>query len=309
MPCFHPLEAFITKNKNDLTGKRVIRFQWSHSYVNPYEPIKLPCGQCAGCRLERSRQWAMRCMHESSLWQENAFITLTYNDEALPPGRSLYYPDFQKFMKRFRKRLAARGQTIRFYMCGEYGENLGRPHYHALIFNWWPEDAKLWKRGKKNDPLYTSQMLSDEWGLGYAVVGRVTFESAAYVARYVMKKRTGDGAQEHYEYLDEETGEVIDRLPEFTNMSRRPGIASDWFDKWSAEVYPVDYVVINGRKCKPPKYYDRKYELIDPEGLEVIKEARVKRVIDMEAEFTKERLRVKEQVLEARLNLMKRNSI
>lgn len=306
MPCFHPLEAFISSEKNEVTGKRVLRFEWPANARIAFEPIKLPCGQCSGCRLERSRQWAMRCMHESSLWPENAFITLTYAPEALPPGQSLYYRDFALFMKRFRKRLAARGQTVRFYMCGEYGENLGRPHYHALIFNWWPPDAVLWKKSKTGD-LYTSSELSETWGLGYAVVGRVTFESAAYVARYVMKKRNGPDAEKHYQLIDQETGEVFDRVPEFTNMSRKPGIASDWFDRWQSDVYPSDYVIINGRKCKPPKYYDKKYELIDPEGLEVIKKKRVERLIDMEAEFTESRLRVKEQVLEARLNLQKRN--
>jgi hypothetical protein len=95
--------------------------------------LELPCGQCIGCRLERSRQWAMRCLHESSLYDRNAFVTLTYDDEHLPPGGSLNYPDFQRFMKRLRKNSKS---PIRFYMGGEYGESTLRPHFHVCLFGY-----------------------------------------------------------------------------------------------------------------------------------------------------------------------------
>ncbi|MEO5355656.1 MAG: hypothetical protein H7835_21005, partial [Magnetococcus sp. XQGC-1] len=89
-------------------------------------------GQCVGCRLERSRQWAIRVMHEASQHEHNCFITLTYNDDNLPANGSLNYRHFQNFMKRLRKYYVE--FTVRFYMCGEYGENFARPHYHACIF-------------------------------------------------------------------------------------------------------------------------------------------------------------------------------
>lgn len=307
MACTRPLSAWRSQvpNKN---GKFNLVWNQVNAIRYGLEAVQVPCGQCAACRLAHSRQWAIRCVHEASCWPENAFITLTYADEALPPGRSLAYRDFQLFMKRFRKRLEGRGQFIRFYMCGEYGSQLGRPHYHALIFNWWPPDARLWRRQRDN-VLYTSAELSEDWGLGYAVVGGVSFESAAYVARYIMKKRTGDGASEHYEWVDPKTGEVFPRLAEFTNMSRRPGIASAWFERWSGEVYPADNVVLKGFRMRPPKYYDRKFELADPEGFVLVKERRLKRLLSMQAEFTAERLRVKEEVLEARLRLYQRELV
>ena len=128
MPCFCPLEGWRSKDRSS-TGKRKIVF-------NPRDalrdmPVTVPCGQCIGCRLERSRQWAVRCIHEASLHEDNCFITLTYDDAHLPTDLSLNVSHFQKFMKRLRKRF---GEGIRFFHCGEYGENFGRPHYHACLF-------------------------------------------------------------------------------------------------------------------------------------------------------------------------------
>lgn len=213
-------------------------------------------------------------------------------------------------MKRFRSALDRRGgPKVRFYMCGEYGEKLSRPHYHALMFNWWPSDARLWKQ-TKTGPLFTSEFLSGVWGHGYAVIGSVTFESAAYVSRYITKKITGEAASDHYEteFYDDATGEIFQRLPEFTNMSRKPGIAHDWFQKWKGDVYPADQIVLrNGRVMRPPRYYDRKFELEMPAEFELIKQKRKVSLEKMQEELTIERLNARQKVAEARLNLSKRN--
>jgi len=257
MACYHPLKGYRSR---DLTekGKRKIVFKKSLAYDN--DIVTLPCGQCVGCRLERSRQWAIRCVHESQTHEENCFITLTYSEDNLPKGNTLIKRDYQLFMKKLRRHYAPK--KIRFFQCGEYGEKYGRPHYHACLFGLDFEDKKLWKESNEN-PLYTSETLNSIWGHGYCVIGEVTFESAAYVARYVMKKITGKKSEEtdpitglkHYDYVDE-NGEVHDREPEYTTMSRKPGIGKSWYDKYKNDVYPHDFVILNGKKVRPPKYYD-----------------------------------------------------
>ena len=169
------------------------------------QPEKLPCGQCVGCRLERSRQWAIRCMHEAQMHEDNCFITLTFNPESLDDRSnpwSLDVRDFQLFMKRLRKKY---GAGIRFYHCGEYGELNKRPHYHACIFGFDFPDKRLWKVTNSGHRLYISESLDELWPFGFCTIGNVTFESAAYVARYIMKKVNGDAAADHYEWIDEDT--------------------------------------------------------------------------------------------------------
>lgn len=277
------------------------------------ESLDLPCGQCIGCRLERSRQWAMRCYHEASMYEENCFITLTYNDEHLPENKSLDVAHFQKFMKRLRKRF---GAGIRFFHCGEYGEKYFRPHYHACLFNFDFPDKKLWKVNN-NHRLYISESLSELWPFGFSTIGDVTFESAAYVARYIMKKVTGDAADSHYERVCLETGEVFNLKPEYTTMSRRPGIGKPWFDKYHKDVYPSDFVVINNKKLKPPKYYDtleeRYSDALKSLGnvsyehtFDSIKDSRKMKATKFVDNNTPERLNVRESVQLARLKKLPR---
>lgn len=286
-------------------GKRGIVFNRAEGYVDM--PVELPCGQCIGCRLERSRQWAMRCVHEAAMHPDNIFITLTYDNQHLPADKSLHYPDFQLFKKRLlvnaRRELNRSG--IRFYMCGEYGETFGRPHYHAIVFNLDLPDKKLWKM-EREIPLYTSQFLTDTWGKGHASVGGVTFQSAAYVARYVMKKVTGEAAADHYSWIDPETGEIHNRTPEFTKMSLKPGIGATWFAKYKTDVFPNDFIVVNGKKVAPPKFYTSQHEILYPEEVAQIKLRRKKNASKKAADNTPERLKVRERVLESRLTQLKR---
>jgi len=232
----------------------------------------------------------------------NIFITLTYDNQHLPEDRSLDYRHYQLFMKRLRKKY---GEQIRFYMAGEYGETFGRPHYHACMFNFDLEDKKLWKI-ERNNPLYTSQSLTDLWGMGFTSVGGVTFQSAAYVARYIMKKITGDAAADHYEWMDPETGEFHQRKPEFTNMSRRPGIASAWFSKYMSDVFPSDFVVINGKKVNPPKFYTNQYELLYPDEVGRLKLLRKKKAAKQAANNTPARLKVRKKIMESKISQLKR---
>lgn len=297
MPCYHPLSAY-------QCADGTIVFQ-ERRWFNTVKTLSLPCGQCIGCRLERSRQWAMRCMHEAQLHEKNCFITLTYDNTHLPSDGSLHYKDFQLFIKRLRKKF---GNTrIRYYMAGEYGENFGRPHFHACIFGYDFHDKKLWKRSPSGSMLYRSADLELLWPFGYSSIGDVNFESAAYVARYIMKKVTGHNAKDHYQEIDQDTGEITTRKPEFNKMSLKPGIGYEWYKKYKTDVYPHDYVIIKGKKVKPPKFYDKKYKTDYPyEYDEILYKREINGKLNSE-DNTPERLVVKEIVQQAKLQKLKRN--
>ncbi|WNK13198.1 MAG: replication initiator protein [Microvirus sp.] len=254
MPCYHPLEAARSKTPDLQTGKHRISFH--PKWASQYEPINLPCGRCRGCRHEHARQWAVRCVHEAQLYDKNTFITLTFNEQNLNSKGTLVKADFQNFIKRLRKHYYGNTKSdVRYFHCGEYGDNFGRPHHHACLFNFDFPDKIPWQI-KEGSQLYRSETLEKLWPFGFSTIGAVTYDSAAYVARYVIKKINGKLAPGHYQ----------GRQPEYTTMSRRPGIASAWYDKFGhTDVFPRDYVVLNGKKLKPPKYYSRIYELTNPE--------------------------------------------
>jgi hypothetical protein len=308
MTCYKPLQAYSFKKNSN--GKKDIRFgspNFDSSLRNhpDYEEILIPCSRCVGCRLKYSREWAIRCTHEASLYEDNCFITLTYNDKSLPYPPTLNVREFQLFMKKLRKRFPER--RIRFFHCGEYGEKYGRPHYHAILFNFDFPDKTYWKKVNDNK-LYTSEILQELWPYGYSSIGSVTFESTAYVARYIMKKVTGDLAEKHYEKIDNRTGQIFHAKPEYTTMSRKPGIAKKWFDTCFSDVYPHDFVVLDkhdGSKYtpKPPKYYDKLYEIEFPEDYDKLKKSRLESASTMKAlaNSTPDRLRVREEVSLARL--------
>lgn len=295
MACFHPFTAYRCDN-GDVVFHEKSRFKISH-------PFSLPCGQCIGCRLERSRQWAMRCLHESSLHEDNHFLTLTYDDDHLPEGQTLRYRDFQLFMKRLRKI----SPKLRFFMCGEYGDKLGRPHYHAIMFNLPIDDLKYYSKTGSGSKIHTSEKLTKLWGMGEVFIGDVTFESAAYVARYCLKKVTGKDSEEFYKRLDTSTGEIISIEPEFAHMSLKPGIGRPWLDRFGSDVYPHDYVIIRGQKVKPPKYYDRVFEQGNPDDLDYIKAQRELDAALNMPDNSRARLAVKEEVKRASISTLQRS--
>lgn len=262
-----------------------------------------PCGQCIGCRLERSRQWAIRCVHEASLYDQNCTLTLTYDDEHLPENGSLHYRDAQLFFKRLRKKY---GRNIRFYLGGEYGETTKRPHYHIALFNFDFADKQYFSKTAQGHKLYTSEELNKLWGKGpNNTIGALTFESAAYIARYIMKKQTGQFAAEHYTRLTED-GELIQLKPEFNNMSRRPGIGSRWLEKFQTDVYPHGAVVHNGAEGPPPRYYDKWFKKQEPEKYEEMKKKRMRNAVKTSKDKTERRLKVREKVKKAQLSMLKR---
>jgi len=268
MTCYSPLPAFL----NPTGGKPLFS-----SPPHGAKRIDLPCGQCIGCRLERSRQWAVRIMHENKMHETSSFLTLTYNPENLPENGTLVIEHFQLFLKRYRKKISP--TKIRMFYCGEYGENTNRPHYHAIIFGHSFSDQKLHST-RDGLKLYTSETLDKIWGLGNCTIGNVTFESAAYVARYCVKKVTGEQAKQHYTRFNLDTGEIFELKPEFAKMSLRPAIGKTFCDTYMREIYRNDLsghsgVVMRAREMRPPRYYDQRFGSVAPEDLEHIKSTRL----------------------------------
>lgn len=300
MVCYKPLKGYRSKYLTS-NGKRPITFNLSEAVHQGV--VLVNCGRCIGCRLEKSRQWAVRCMHEAHLWEDNCFLTLTYDDLHLPRDGSLDVTHLQKFWKRLRKSAG----RIRYYAAGEYGDRFGRPHYHAVVFNYRPDDCVLLKTTPQGN-LYGSAKLEKIWSLGKVVIGEVTFQSAAYVARYVMKKVNGEQAKNHYMNFDPETGEVLpDLKPEFTVMSRRPGIGAGWLEKYRDDAYPSDFVIVNGKKIRPPSYYDRQLEKEVPDQYKRLRTQRKRGALRHAADNTPERRKVREKIQHAKAGLLQRN--
>lgn len=245
-------------------------------------------------------------MHKRSL-----FATLTYADEHLPGARpddfrypgDLDYRDFQLFAKRLRK---AKG-PFRHYTCGEYGERYWRPHFHSILFGVDFPDAYYWRMSSSGFRLYRSPALEKLWPYGQCEVGEVTFDSAAYVARYCMKKVTGEDAERHYQAVSEQTGEVYSLTPEFVHMSLKPGIGATWFEKYQSDVFPHDRVVVNGVECRVPRYYDILLARKDAAAIIPHKIARMDNALRFADNNTPERLAARERVLKAQLSTKVRN--
>lgn len=300
MTCYKPITGWRGQG-----GK--VTFNRKDAFID-LPPQTVPCGQCIGCRLERSRQWAMRCLHEAQLYDENCFITLTYDEESCPDDYSLDKSHLQKFLKRLRKKYAPK--KIKFYACGEYGEKLQRPHYHLCIFNHDFEDKQLWSN-KGGNPTYVSQQLMELWPFGNSLIGSVTFDSAAYVARYIMKKITNESVDDvTYWRGTWESGECWKVEKEFNTMSRGgrkgKGLSYDWYEKYKSDVYPSDNIHVNGHAVKPPKYYDTLFQLEDPETMKKLKAARIRKAHKNRADNSQQRLAVREAVKLAQLNKLSR---
>jgi len=281
-----------------ITGFRApggqVKFNPKQGWID--RPITIACGQCAGCRLERSRVWAVRIMHEAAFYEpeECHFITLTYAPEHLPPLGTLVTRDWQDFARRARKKIG----KFRYFHCGEYGDTTQRPHYHACVFGMNLPDLEQDGKTKSGENAFNSQLLEETWGKGITQVGALTFESAAYVARYVMKKVNGKKKEEgHYDVVDTNGVVLGEKKPEYTTMSRKPGIGKKWIEKYVSDVYPRDEVIINAKKSRPPKFYDGHYEILNPVGMETLKARRALKAKKHSAEQEPQRLDTKEDII------------
>ena len=339
MPCYHPIKAFPIGVTNagktayklaPYTADHVEFIKGSWQAVSTSlrsslakrvsrDFIEIPCGKCVGCRLDYSREWANRCVLEledsSSAW----FVTLTYDDQHLPRSAyadpetgealasySLRKTDFQLFMKRLRYYFP--DNKIRFFAAGEYGSNTHRPHYHAILYNAAFDDLEFYKKSLNGDIYWNSKKLDAAWNKGFAVIGEVTWQSCAYVARYCMKKADGVDAS-YYEHFNIE--------PEFTLMSRKPGIGRMYLDK-HPDLYQYQKIFVStpqgGKEITIPKYFDRVVSQENPEMIEALKEKRKAAAIAKNEAIMKKTdlgyldyLKVAEDNKKARIKSLRRN--
>jgi len=238
-------------------------------------------------------------MHESRYHAANCMLTLTLDDEHLTFGNkqaTLVKRDLQLFWKRLRKGIKC---DVRYFACGEYGSNGSRPHYHAILFGYDFPDKVVKFRNPDYD-VYVSESLDRLWGNGLCSIGALSPGSAAYVARYILDKALGSSAKK-YERLGIE--------PEFVVMSRRPGIGSEWYDKYEADIFPRDSLSVRGHASVPPKYYSRRYEASHPLDIQDVKEKRIKRAQENWEENEPKRLKVREHVKRQAIKNLNRNAI
>lgn len=280
MPCSFPVQGYFY---SDDLGKRFVPSDVRQdafrlgiplsSNNDPVDaiPMAVPCGRCGSCRMLNARNWGIRCMHEAQTATNSLFLTLTYDPAHLPSDRSLNLEHFKAFMKRLRRRRDSRyivsDSQIRYLHCGEYGDRLGRPHYHALVYGTDFLDKELISL-KGGHRLYNSSYLDSIWTHGFVGIGAVSFQSAAYVARYSLKKVHGDLKEDHYQ----------GRKIEYATMSKKPGIGFDFFQKFYSEIYPSDEVVVDSVDKRyvvtPPRYYDKLLKAKDVELYDEIKHGR-----------------------------------
>lgn len=204
--------------------------------------------------MQRMAHNAARITHEAQEWKENCFITLTYGTGNLPANASLEHRDYQLFMKRLRKR---EDKTIRFYMCGEYGELNGRPHYHACLFNMDFYDRKEAGKSGAGEQIYTSSYLEELWGHGRVSVQNLTPQTAKYTAGYILKKTLGDDSETAYNIVTED-GEILHREPPYSKSSNKPGIGYNWLVRHGkTDAFAHQEIIVKGEKLPLPPYYKK----------------------------------------------------
>lgn len=282
MPCEAPIPAFRPANGGP------VRFNEPKD-GQAYIAMEIPCGTCILCREEHARQWAVRITHESQLHDECCFATFTYSPKHLPKWGSLQYADMQKFWDRTNKARKRAGlPRLHYYAVGEYGDQTQRPHYHACIFGSAYTENRIILRTSPT-MLWTSPELEKEWGLGNVSVGALNYETARYTASYVTKKLR---AKQQYVRVDETSGELIPLEQPKAYMSLKPAIGLRWLEQYGDHIYENDYVVINGKKQKPPQYYDRWLKKRSEIPLQMIKEERQKKAQSLSISQLRARARV-----------------
>lgn len=271
MPCNYPLRGWRTHG-GKITTRRAGVFR-------DLPPIDLACGRCTGCRLQRAADLTTRALHEAAITEQlqrrsSSFLTLTYNDSHLPTDYGLQRDDLTRFLKRLRKALG----SFRYLACGEYGDATRRPHYHALLFglDFRADRQQVEYPGTSEQPSFQSPILSRLWTLGQHVVKDLTPENCAYVAHYVMKKRTGERAAETYRRTRD--GYSWQVAAEFSAMSLRPGLGAAWWHTYRDDIRPGDELVLNGKRVHTPRYYDTLLERSDPARLAAIKQERKRNI-------------------------------
>ncbi len=307
MPCYSPLKGY-----RDPISKGLVFYKTSTK-------MEVACGQCLGCRLDRTLMWAMRITHEASMYESNCFLTLTYRDKSdctqqqldsghyVPDDYSLNKKHFQNFIKRLRKHFP---QKIKYFHCGEYGDENLRPHYHACIFNADFGDQEIYDNTEGRG-LYSSPLLEKLWPYGFSTIGELNFETASYTAGYILKKINGKAADDAYLRSDP-YGVCFWVLAPYITMSlgrtAPGGIGANFYQKYSTDFFPSDESPVPGKGIikKVPRYYADILKITNPQLLELVKKHRDQFIKEHAADFTPARLKDKYTCAKARQSSKKR---
>lgn len=313
MSCYHPKTAWM--KKYDHSGKPLFKIPIDYTDKIKWKEITIPCGKCIGCRLDYSKEWATRITMEMKLYpkESNWFITLTYDEPNVPWGetinketgeiitnQTLKPKDLTDFLKKLRRHYEYHGswQGIRFFAAGEYGSKTQRPHYHIAMMNMpiIPEELKQIGNNKQGDALYEVERLNKIWNKGYVTIGELTWQSAAYVARYITKKQIGKEADLWYK------SQGIQK--EFVRMSRNPGIGmpaiTGQLDKLE-QIMTEDKIRTKKKNGtldnKIPKFVNQAYRILEPEQMWLIEQERAKKAQRAnEVKMSRTTLNIKEQL-------------
>lgn len=306
MPCYHPLIRVENLNKiqKALDGHKYFKATIEHpnDYLQRIEELKnnlnyryqlIPCGNCIGCRLEYSREWANRGYLETKSWKQNWFVTITYDDENMTTleetkdqneitywnngtwNGTLVPKELTQFIKNVRQIMKRKynEDNIRFMACGEYGEEGQRPHYHIIFFNLnLPTDTFFEPKIINKETYFRNKIIEQAWTKGISNISEATWNNIAYTARYITKKVNGKTSSEHYASKGQ--------TKEFLRVSRAPGIGRYYYDEKKEEIYKNDEIIIVNKEgaisTKPPKYFDKLYEKDNPEHWKEIKAKRIR---------------------------------
>lgn len=212
-----------------------------------FEPFQVGCGKCLDCLQLHKIEWVHRIQDEASLYEDNAFITLTYA-KGTNSETEVSKKHAQIFIRELRRALAPR--KIRYYICGEYGSKGKRAHMHAVIFNYSFPDRKFFKFDKKGFPIYRSAFLESIWnerfvpGAGFSSVSNVCDKTLEYVTKDMQKMQRLP--------FNPDTGE--NRSPPFVLMSLKPGIGASA----APDSIPIDgRIWHDGKSVLLPRYYKK----------------------------------------------------
>lgn len=292
MTCYSPWTAYRDRNGGV-----------SQKETADCESLSLPCGACIGCHMDRSMSWSLRCRHEAAMWTHNCFLTLTYDDEHLPWHGSLSTTEPRRFIRYLRRKMSgvevapdgSGKRPIRFFGCGEYGTRRARAHYHLLLFNVRFDDV-----AKYGSETYTSSLVSELWRKGTHLLGTLTPASASYVAGYALKKVSAWQRESKYGAVNYETGEFVQRVPEFAMMSLKPPIGYYWYEKYKSELRS-GFVVVDGKEVAVPRLYRDKLAVDSPRLHEEMQWNRQKKMVSFNpADRSEARLAVRGAVASAR---------
>lgn len=274
MPCYRPVTAFKPPDGGAL----------SFVEKKDHRELEIPCGQCIGCRVIRQESWAFRCLAEASLHRQNWFVTLTYAPEHLPEHGSLCHKHWQLFAKRVRKSVG----PFRYLMCGEYGEQTLRPHYHALLFGLdIPDVVRVGVR--RSYPIFRSEKLTRLWRKGHVEIGSVTAASARYCAGYVLKNSAMPAP------LDPNTGELMPIAKPYGRMSLRPGLGDGWVRRYYPEIFAHGACYSQDKAFRIPARFSDILSSIDPVAFESLQATAIEKAQNS-PHNTSARLQVRERV-------------